>query len=257
MNEGQEKPLRERDLLLAVDLDGTFLGGSDNDRRALYDLIRFNRDSTALVFVTGRDIAFASGLALHGGAPAPDIIIGDVGTSVVVGPHWTPHAAVEDWIDRNWPGPERAAALLSGRSYLSPQRIFGGRRLSYFYANHEGAVRAAAEVEALGYQALMSANVFFDVLPPGVNKGATLLKLIEHEGFAPERVLCAGDTMNDLSLFETGLRSVAVGNAEAALRQAIAPLGNVYSAHRHGAGGIVEALSHFDLLPAAAIEVHE
>ncbi|MGE0740370.1 MAG: HAD family hydrolase [Hyphomonadaceae bacterium] len=257
MSEEQMKPLRERDLLLAVDLDGTFLGGSVQDRRALYDLIRMNRSAIALVFVTGRDIAFATGLAHYSEAPAPDIVIGDVGTSVVIGPEWTPHVEVEKWIDNNWPGPERAALLLSGRCALAPQRIFGGRRLSYFYANHADAMRAAADVEAAGYQALMSANVFFDVLPPGVNKGATLLKLIEHEGFARERVLCAGDTMNDLSLFETGLRSVAVGNAEAALRHAIADLDNVYSARRHGAGGIVEALNHFDLLPAAAIEVYE
>lgn len=257
MNQVDAKPLRERDLLLAVDLDGTFLGGSADDRRALYDLIARDRGNIALVFVTGRDIAFASGLARHGEAPAPDIIIGDVGTSVVVAPDWTPHAEVERWIDENWPGPERAALILEGRACLAPQRIFGGRRLSYFYSNHDDAARAASEVQAAGYQALMSANVFFDVLPPGVNKGATLLKLIEHEGFAPERVLCAGDTMNDLSLFETGLRSVAVGNAEAALREAIARLDNVYSARRHGAGGIFEALSHFQLLPAATVEAHQ
>lgn len=256
MSHQHMKPLRERDLLLAVDLDGTFLGGSADDRRALYDLIQFNRSDIALVFVTGRDIAFASGLARHGEAPGPDIIIGDVGTSVVIAPDWTPHPGIESWIEESWPGPERAALLLQGRPSLAPQRIFGGRRISYFYANHDEALRAAADVEAAGYQALMSANVFFDVLPRGVNKGATLLKLIEHEGFAPERVLCAGDTLNDLSLFETGLRGVAVGNAEAGLREAIAPLRNVYSARRHGAGGIVEALNHFDLLPAAAIEVY-
>ncbi|MBX3431598.1 MAG: HAD hydrolase family protein [Hyphomonadaceae bacterium] len=256
MNVGKTKPLANRSLLLAVDLDGTFLGGSLAERRELYDFIVRHRDDIALVFVTGRDIAFASGLALHGEAPAPDIIIGDVGTSVVVGPEWAPHAAVEAWIDENWPGPERAAALLQGRACLAPQRVFGGRRLSYFYANHEDAQRAATEIEAAGYQALMSANVFFDVLPPGVNKGSTLLKLIEHEGFTPERVLCAGDTMNDLSLFETGLRGVAVGNAEAPLRRAIADLDNVYCAQRHGAGGIFEALSHFKLIPTTPIEVH-
>lgn len=252
----ETNPLCERALLLAVDLDGTFLGGSASDRRALYDLIAHNRDDIALAYVTGRDIAFATGLAHHGEAPAPDFIIGDVGTSVVMAPDWAPHTATESWIDEQWAGPDRAREILAGRPYLAPQSVIGGRRLSYFYANHEKAVRAASEVEAAGYAALLSANVFFDVLPRGVNKGQTLLRVIDHEKFAPERVLCAGDTMNDLSLFETGLRGVAVGNAEAPLRQAVAGLENVYCAQRHGAGGIVEAIHHFNLLPAATIEVH-
>jgi len=256
MSELKTKPLCERALLLAVDLDGTFLGGSSDDRRALYDFITYNRDDIALIYVTGRDIAFATGVARHGEAPAPDIIIGDVGTSVVVGPKWTPHAKTETWIAERWAGPDRAKRLLAGRSYLAPQSVVGGRRLSYFYVDHEKAMRAATEIEAAGYAALLSANLYFDVLPPGVNKGQTLLQVIAHEECAPERVLCAGDTMNDLSLFETGLRGVAVGNAEVRLREAVAGLDNVYVARRHGAGGIVEAIQHFNLLPAANIEVH-
>jgi hypothetical protein len=182
------------------------------------------------------------------------MIIGDVGTSVVVGPEWTPHAATEAWIDECWPGPQRATEILARRPNLARQRVYGGRRVSYFYADAKEAEAAQADIEAAGYAALLSANVFFDVLPRGVNKGRTLLRLMEHEGFRKERVLCAGDTLNDLSLFETGLRGVAVGNAEPSLRAAIAGLDNVYSATREGAGGIVEAIMHFDLLPQAVIE---
>ena len=249
----QMKPLRERALLLAVDLDGTFLGGADHDRRSLYDMITRCRDDIALLFVTGRDIAFAAGLAERGEAPAPDIIIGDVGTSVVVAPHWTPHP-VESWIDARWPGRERAERLLAGRPELALQRVFGGRRLSYFFSNEDKAAQACADVEAEGYAGLLSANVFFDVLPPGVNKGRTLLRVIEHEGFDPARALCAGDTMNDYSLFETGLRGVAVGNSELRLREAVKDIDSVYCARREGAGGIVEAILHFNLLPDAIVE---
>lgn len=248
--------MRDRALLLAVDLDGTFLGGSDSDRRALYDLIGRSRDDIALLYVTGRDIEFAAGLAQRGEAPAPDMIIGDVGTSVVVAPDWTPHA-VEAWIDARWPGPQRAAEILTGRKNLALQRVFGGRRLSYFYSDAADAAQAAIEVEAEGYVALLSADVFFDVLPPGVNKGQTLLQVIAHEGFAHDRVLCAGDTLNDLSLFQTGLRGVAVGNSEPALREAVTDLSNVYCAQRHGAGGIVEAILRFNLLPEISMEVSQ
>lgn len=55
--------------------------------------------------------------------------------------------------------------------------------------------------------------------------------------------------MNDLSLFETGLKGVAVGNAEPRLREAIADFDNVYRATRAGAGGILEAIAVLRMLP--------
>lgn len=241
-------------MLLAVDLDGTFLGGSDADRSFLYGLIEARRSEIALVFVTGRDIPFASGLPSSHGTPEPDLIIGDVGTSVVVAPHWEPHGPTESWIESCWPGPVRAEEIMVRRSRLKKQDVFGGRRLSYFYDDPAEAEAAAAEIHAAGYAALTSADLYFDVLPRGVNKGETLLKVLEHEQLPHARVLCAGDTMNDLSLFQTGLKGVAVGNAEPRLREAVEPLNNVYRAKRSGAGGILEAIEHFDLLPPNEIK---
>ena len=57
-------PLHERDFVLATDLDGTFLGGSDEDRAALYDWIEDNRATIGLIFVTGRDPEFIADIFL-------------------------------------------------------------------------------------------------------------------------------------------------------------------------------------------------
>ena len=70
------------DYALATDLDGTFLGGSDADRRALYAAIDARRDRMGLIFVTGRDPDFIEGLCGSGGVPWPDYVIGDVGTTI-------------------------------------------------------------------------------------------------------------------------------------------------------------------------------
>jgi hydroxymethylpyrimidine pyrophosphatase-like HAD family hydrolase len=244
-----DRALASRRLFLAVDLDGTFLGGDDTIRRALYDFIEVRREEIALAFVTGRDIAFASSVPLRFGTPEPDVIVGDVGTTVVTAPGWAPHAAIEAWIDSCWPGPSSAGAIVAKWQSIEPQDGFGGRRLSYFYRDRAEASAAAREVEDAGYAVLMSAGVFFDVLPRGVDKGRTLLKLLAHEGIPPDRVLCAGDTLNDLSLFATGLRSVAVSNSEPDLKKAVRSFTNVYMAAQDGAGGILEAIDHFDCLP--------
>ncbi|WP_072396674.1 HAD family hydrolase [Hyphomicrobium sp. CS1GBMeth3] len=242
------RTLASRRLFLAVDLDGTFLGGSDSDRQALYGLISARRNDIALVFVTGRDIPFASNVPTLFGTPQPDLIVGDVGTSVVVAPGWEPHPEIERWIDSRWPGPERASKIMLERPEIELQTAFGGRRLSYFYRDRMLASAAAREIEEAGYAALMSADLFFDVLPRGVDKGQTLLKLLAHEGIGHDRVLCAGDTLNDFSLFSTGLRGVAVANSEPYLKAALQAFTNVYMATREGAGGILEAIEHFELL---------
>jgi hydroxymethylpyrimidine pyrophosphatase-like HAD family hydrolase len=54
--------------------------------------------------------------------------------------------------------------------------------------------------------------------------------------------------MNDLSLFQTGLKGVAVGNSEPRLRAAVGQLENVYCARREGTGGIMEAIEHYGFL---------
>jgi hypothetical protein len=68
-------------------------------------------------------------------------------------------------------------------------------------------------------------------------------------------VVVAGDTLNDLSLFETGLKGIVVGQAEAALSRKVAAIGGAaYLAEAAGGGGIMEGLIHHGFLGTAADE---
>ena len=58
----------------------------------------------------------------------------------------------------------------------------------------------------------------------------------------------AGDTLNDLALFETGLCGVVVGNCEAELRARVTGREHLYFAGGEGAAGILEGLRHFGWL---------
>ena len=62
-------------------------------------------------------------------------------------------------------------------------------------------------------------------------------------------MLTAGDTLNDLSLFETGLPGVVVGNAEPALLARVTGLPNLHLSTLPGAAGILDALSLETLPP--------
>jgi HAD superfamily hydrolase (TIGR01484 family) len=242
-------PIATKPLVLATDLDGTFLGGSDDARQRLYGWIEANRASVGLIFVTGRDPGFISGLTRKGGVPRPDFVVGDVGTTIAAVDErhmLDPIAELEAEIAKGWAdaGP-RVQAALRGVSGLRVQSTLFRHRLSYDMDPDTFDPRAFDIVAGLGLDALVSADRYFDVLPKGVSKGPSLLRLMAHLGVENRRVLVAGDTLNDLSMLALGLPAVAVGNSEPALIAGLAGQDHVHRATGEGAAGIAEAILHF------------
>lgn len=244
--------MTDPDLILATDLDGTFLGGTTAARRSFYDWIEDNRRRVTLVFVTGRDLPFISQL-IEDGVPRPDMVIGDVGTTIVHGHDFSPVSAVQDWVAGLWQDAgDRVRAMLADEPGLTLQPTPFERRVSYYYEPETLKPDTVAKIEAAGFDCITSADTYLDVLPPGVAKGPTLLRLTAAMGWPQERVLVAGDTMNDLSLFETGLKGVAVGNSEPRLVAELPRFANTYHANGQGCAGIREAIAHHRLIAAEA-----
>ncbi|MBU4527268.1 MAG: HAD family hydrolase [Hoeflea sp.] len=243
--------MSQRKFVLATDLDGTFLGGSEEDRRRLYNWIEDNRETVGLIFVTGRDPQFIGALCRDRGVPWPDYAVGDVGTTIAtVSPETgvAPIEALEEEISASWGNAgERVRARLDGHPGLTLQPTDFRYRVSYDIDADSFDASAWDIVLDMGFQPLISDNRFFDVLPDGVSKGPSLRRLVEHLSIQPERVLCAGDTLNDLSMLECGLPAVAVGNSEAELVRRVAHLEHLHMAKAHGAAGILEAIRAFDM----------
>jgi HAD superfamily hydrolase (TIGR01484 family) len=239
-------------LILATDLDGTFLGGSAADRSRLYELIQARRNDIVLIFVTGRDLPFIRALCRDTDVPWPDYVIGDVGTSVagadLMPLHDVEAEIAELWADRG----DQVRAMLADTPGLRLQPTPFRYRVSYDYDPASFDRDLVPKIETAGFDVLLSADRFLDVLPPGVAKGPTLLRLLDHLVFDPDRVLVAGDTLNDLSLFQTGLKGVAVGNSEPALVHKLHGLASVYRSRGDGAAGILEAIDHLQLLSERA-----
>ena len=101
------------------------------------------------------------------------------------------------------------------------------------------------ELEPHGVDWLISGDRYLDVLPAGVNKGTTLQILLGWLEIGAERVVTAGDSLNDLAMFETGLPGVMVGNSEPDLVAALPRLPATYRARGEGCEGILEGLLHF------------
>lgn len=250
-------PLPENpELVLVTDLDGTLLAGSLAERQSFYRWLSAERQRVLHVFCTGRDLASIDRLLQKDealGLRAPHLVIGDVGCTVACGTSLNPVPLAIEPIERLWAGkPARLLPLLDGAVGLSAQPISADRRLAYYYDPASFDHSLIAELEAHGVDCLLSDCQYLDVLPAGVNKGSTLLALLDALELSPEQVVTAGDSLNDLAMFETGLAGVMVGNAEAALKAALPRLSRTYLAEAHGCAGIIEGLRHFGFGPLLA-----
>lgn len=243
--------ISDRRFTLATDLDGTFLGGTPEARQVLYDWIEANRFTIGLIFVTGRDPEFIMQMCREQGLPWPEYVVGDVGTTIA---HVTPDGgiepipALEEDIASRWnDAGAQVRAALDGHPGLTLQPTAFRYRVSYDLNADAFDDSACQKVTAMGHDWLISDNRYFDVLPRGVSKGPSIRRLVDHLKIPEDRVLVAGDTLNDLTMLECGLPAVAVGNSEDALLNRVNPLPHVHKARAHGAAGILEAIDAHSL----------
>ena len=240
-------------MLLATDLDGTFLAGDPDNRLKLYRLVAAHPEID-LVFVTGRGLESVLPLLSDPTIPQPDYIICDVGCTVVHGETQQAIQPLQGEIDELWPGEQMIEDALLPFDGLQRQEVPQERRVSYFCDGDVVTDEMVARIEALSCNALFSNHKYLDILPRGVNKGRTLSRLVKHLNVDPESVLVAGDTLNDLSMYEHGFKGVCVGESEPDLLDATMHKARVLHAGAAGCGGILEAFEHFGYLGHLGIE---
>lgn len=236
-------PRRNFDYWLFSDIDGTFLGGDPDQQRALRARLTAPDRRVGLVYCSGRSLLHVLPDVETGVLLPPDAIIGDVGTGL-----WDARGAplcadTHAWIEARWrDGGRRVQQAVVGIRGITPQIGTGPRRASYFYEDLNAAERAAQAIAPLGYDTLISGGRYLDVLPRGVNKGFAVRRVMELWSLAPDQVMTAGDTLNDLSMLRLPVHAVAVGNADAELRAGLRDVAHVRHASAAGAGGILEAM---------------
>lgn len=244
-------------LVLATDLDGTLLAGTPQARRQIRDLFADASSGAKLIFVTGRALESILPILSDPTVPTPDYIIADVGSTIVHG-DLTPVGDLQREIAARWPGSQAVVKALEGFPGLRRQSVPQERRCSFLAEECHVTPALRAAVEALGCDLLFSAGRYLDVLPRGVGKGATLLRLAQAIGMDAGQVIVAGDTLNDLSMFETGLRGIVVGRAEQQLVNELRGREQVHIAEGAGCDGIIEGLvQHGALAPLAPLELAE
>ncbi len=247
--------------IVASDIDGTLTG----DRPALERLReRFAQKRAAgelyLVMSTGRRLEqVLDGIASEG-LPEPDAIICQVGTEIYLPPlneHTPPMPAWRERLLADY-SREQALAFLAGIEGLvmQPGEYNTELKTSCYLDQCPDSEQAVADVRRRTaphsgrYQVVWSSGRDLDILPAASGKGRAIRFLAAHQGLDPDRVVVAGDTGNDASMFREFTRGVCVANAQPELLAACRALGDgrVYFARQPYAAGVEEGLVYFGVL---------
>lgn len=266
-------------LVLATDLDGTFLplaGNTQNelDLRTLETELRAS--NLKLVYVTGRHFASVSSVMDQLALPAADWIVCDVGTSIYarspggdsaksseayeLSPDYREHLGqiVGDF------DVDRLATVLEVVTQLRRQEAEKQSRfkLSY-YVDFEQMAPALEMIEQLlalnqaPYSVIASQDPFtadglIDFLPRNVSKAYALQWWSEQFAFPRTSIMFAGDSGNDSAAFAAGYPSIVVANAAAEVlehaRRAHAAAGwseRLFAAPAPATSGVLAGLRHF------------
>lgn len=257
MNGSDSRP-RHGIRLFSTDLDGTLLGHPEAANRFAAAWAALDpRHRPLLAYNTGRTVADTQALVAHRQLPAPDLIIGSVGTELhdatATGNHaaafrarfetgWDPH--VVDEVVSATAGIRRQPAE---RSHPYKSSWFLHRAPRRDLDDLELRLRRAGVVATVIY----SCRYFLDVVPLAGGKGPALTWLCDRLGIALDQVLVAGDTGNDASMFALpGVRGIVVENALPELLAATIGI-RTYLARTPMADGVLEGLRHFGVLAGA------
>ena len=120
-------------------------------------------------------------------------------------------------LERRTIGAEPRVVADLGTLMASASKIVGVSRDHAHLADCETRIAASLKDRATVHR---SQAYYLDVTPPGRDKGQFVTWMSDHLGIPPERIATFGDAGNDRPMFARSGVSVAMGNAEAAVKDA-------------------------------------
>ena len=220
-----------RPWLLVSDLDGTLLGHDSSLEE--FELWSRNAEEMLVAYATGRNLESVLDCLATKALPCPQFLITNIGTEIWQMPTVTPAFHWPRLRGKSW-SPSRIMEHMETipEAELQPTPFQTAWKLSYFFNDMpEQKLRKLTQ---------NSGNRFLDFLPPQTHKGAAVEALASHLSVSADRIIVAGDSGNDISMFEMGYQNIMVANAQAELRNLA--FSRTYRAKSAFAAGVLEGL---------------
>ena len=241
-----------RDRALFTDLDNSLLG-EGKTLRQLVVLLNEHRRRIVYGIATGRRLDSALKLLRKHGIPRPDVLITSVGTDIYYAPGLTRDTAWREHIDHLWNRRALRRILddVPGLK-LQPKQQQGTFKLSYYYDPAEAP--SLDELNSLLLQndqtvnPIVSFGQYLDIIPIRASKGAALRWFAREREVPLERTLVAGGSGTDEDMMRGDTLAVVVANRHDEELSGLRDLDDIFLAEKPRAGGIIEAIEHFDFL---------
>ncbi|MBB23174.1 MAG: haloacid dehalogenase [Roseibacillus sp.] len=236
---------------LVSDLDDTLTG----DEEALAELLEYASQGEIfrLVLNSSRPrMSVEKTLAGFPGSYFPRDLVTGMGTEVMV-----EGEPVQEWEER-FSGWQRGVVdeIVEELGGIPHAQEFQTAYKASFMVEGKGRrekVRKAIARCGQPSQIVISGHHDVDILPAEAGKGQAILFVADLLGMDVARqVLVAGDSANDLAMFEISSRGIVVGNARAELREAVKSETAYQASGRH-ASGVIEGLRHWGVIPRGEV----
>lgn len=268
--------------ILATDMDRTLLPNGHWEANAqAIDLFNelTRKHGVLVVYVTGRNLALAEAAVSEFGVRPPDILIGDVGTSIrkyengtwQFDEGWTAHVRR---VSPRWDAEaiKNAVAGIDGLVEQEPEHQNPFKQS--YYADHERQEEILAaiseqvegrydEVAVYSYDSMADKGLV-DFLPNSATKQTALEYVAEEYGCDKGEVVFCGDSGNDIFPLTAGFSGVLVRNADEQLVENVRSAmvenpglkayfakGGFMDLNGYYTGGVLEGASHYGLFEPA------
>ncbi len=249
--------LRYRDRMIVTDLDQNLLGDPKALRKFI-ELLREQRKSMSFAVATGRRIDSALALMKKNEIPTPDILISSLGTRIHYGQGLHEDDLWADHIDHEW-SPRRIRQVMSRLPgiELQDKREQTGYKVSFFYDRAEAPtideINTLLRQEEITANVLLSFGQFLDILPSRASKGQALRYVAQRLDIVLDNILVAGGSGADEDMMRGNTLAVVVENRHHEELSLLPEVDRIYFAGRRHAGGILEAIEHYDFFGACKV----
>jgi sucrose-phosphate synthase len=245
--------LERIDRMLVTDIDDTLIGDAEA-LEALGRNLAEAGDRVAFAVATGRPLPNAVRV-LHlleeKGIPTPNVLITSSGTMLSYGARKRERdRSWEKQIDYRWE-PARIREVLEGMKGIEPGPSEGQNphRVQYHLSRpgHPSLAQVRRRLRQAGVEAtvLLDHETSLEVIPVRASPGRAIRFLCYKWNLAPERLLVAGDSGNDLDMLSGDTLGVVVGNHTGELEE-LRGRPRIYFAESPHAWGVLEGIRHYD-----------
>lgn len=239
--------------LIALDMDGTLLTSTDEVSKA-------NKEAIKKVITKGVDVMISTGRSLDRCYPFAEMLKLDTPLITVNGGEiWS---AEKELIERHVHEPMIMEKMWQlGRDVgvnmwiVSTEEIYNGGNFPEDFSNHEW-LKIGFSSEDLskldlireglatynGLELTNSLPTNIEVNPLGVNKANGLIRVCEELNISMNEVMAVGDSLNDIKMIEQAGIGVAMGNAQAKIKEVAD-----FTTDTNNADGVAKAIEHFIL----------